>query len=174
VDWNGGATIEAHRAGGAVAATAQAVRGWAFTFIDNVGATTVDEDYAVLVTDQRLGDRFGWMGVRTYDSGWDDEDYWWNIGYAGDIAGHLVPIWQRNMKLDEDEWDYGSGRAMTTAADAMPGQSGSPMFGFWSDGPYVVAVMSAVGNIFLSGTENWCAGGSDLTRLLINARNSDP
>lgn len=37
----------------------------------------------VLVTDQRVGDRFGWLGVRTYDSGWDDESYWTNIGYAG-------------------------------------------------------------------------------------------
>ena len=41
---------------------------------------------------------------------------------------------------------------MTTAADVMPGQSGSPMFGFWSDGPYVVAVASGVGNIFSPAT----------------------
>jgi hypothetical protein len=164
-----------HRAGGTVAATAKTVRRWTFTKITGQpGADTVDEDYAVLVTDQRLGDRFGWMGVRTYDSGWDDEDLWWNIGYAGDVANHLFPVWQRNMKLDEDEFDYGSGRAMTTAADLMPGQSGSPMFGFWSNGPYVVAVASAVGNIFLSGTENWCAGGSDLPSLVNHARSSDP
>lgn len=174
VNWNGSATIEVHRAGGTVAATAQAVKGWAFTFIGDVGATTVDEDYAVLVIDQRLGDRFGWMGVRTYDSGWDDEDYWCSIGYPSDVANSFFPVWQRDKELDEDEWDYGSGRAMTTAADLMPGQSGSPMFGFWSDGPYVVAVVSAVGNVFLSGTENWCAGGSDLTRLVNHARNSDP
>lgn len=48
------------------------------------------------------------------------------------------------------------------------------MFGFWSDEPYVVAVASGVGNIFLSGDDNWCAGGSNLPRLVNEARNSDP
>jgi hypothetical protein len=48
------------------------------------------------------------------------------------------------------------------------------MFGFWSDGPYVVAVMSAIGNIFASGDENWCSGGSDLTRFVNRARSGDP
>ncbi len=64
--------------------------------------------------------------------------------------------------------------ALTTSADVMKGQSGGPMFGFWTDGPYVVAVVSAVGQIYLSGEENWCAGGSYLTRLARHARDSDP
>lgn len=174
VHWGGPSeTIEVHRFGGTVQATARVTRRWAFTKLSEMGATTVDEDYAVLVTDQRLGDRFGWMGCRTYDSGWDDENLWWNIGYPDDFGG-LVPIFQRDKKLDEDEWDYGSGRAMTTAADAMKGQSGGPMFGFWADGPYVVAVVSAEGVIFASGLENWCSGGNDLTRLVNHARATDP
>lgn len=174
VDWNGGATIEVHRAGGTVAATANAVAAWAFTQVIDNDYTTLDEDYAVIVTDQRLGDRFGWMGTRTYDSAWDDEDYWYSIGYPGDIAGNLFPVWQNEQNLDEDEWDYGSARAMTTSADVIEGQSGSPMFGFWSDGPYVVAVVAAYGNVFASGTENWCSGGNDLTRLVNHARSDDP
>ncbi|MFE3442338.1 hypothetical protein ACFXNW_04850 [Nocardia sp. NPDC059180] len=71
--------------------------------------STIDEDYAVLVTDQRLGDRFGTLGVRTYNSSWDDENVWWNIGYAGDIpagATATFPYFQRDKKMDEDEWDY--------------------------------------------------------------------
>jgi len=73
--------------------------------------------------------------------------------------------------MDEDEWDYGSGRAMTTSADIMPGQSGSPMFGYWDDEvPDVVAVVSAHGSVWASGTENWCAGGTDLGRLVRQAR----
>ncbi|ACA15818.1 hypothetical protein M446_1300 [Methylobacterium sp. 4-46] len=176
VNWGGTAeTIEVHRAGATAAATARTVRRWTFTKITgDPGASTVDEDYAVLVVDQRLGDRFGWMGVRTYDSAWDEEDWWWNIGYPDDVSAGLFPIYQRNKKLDEDAWDYGSGRAMTTAADLMPGQSGGPMFGFWSDGPFVVAVVSAVGNVFLTGTENYCSGGSDLTSLVSQARSGDP
>jgi len=112
----------------------------------------------VIATDQRLGDRFGWMGTRTYDSAWDGEDYWRSIGYPGDMpegAGGLFPVHQRDQNLDEDEWDYGSARAMTTSADVMEGQSGSPIFGFWPDDivPYVVAVVAAHGSVYASGTE---------------------
>ena len=119
IDWvNATATVEVNRFRTRVSATAQAIAVWSFTEITgDPGATTVDEDYAVIVTNQRLGDRFGWMGVRTYDSGWDDEDLWRNVGYPGDVASGMEPIYQRDKRLDEDEWDYGSGRAMTTAAD---------------------------------------------------------
>jgi V8-like Glu-specific endopeptidase len=175
IDWNSGvASIEVHRAGGTVQATARAISTWTFTRVTNNDSTTLDEDYAVIVTDQRLGDRFGWMGTRTYDSAWDDEDYWWSIGYPGDIAGSLSPVWQNQQSLDEDEWDYGSARAMTTSADLMPGQSGSPIFGFWADVPYVVAVMAAQGSVYASGIENWCSGGNLLTRLVNHARSNDP
>jgi V8-like Glu-specific endopeptidase len=174
IDWNSGkASIEVHRAGGTAQATARAERTWSFTQVADNDSTTLDEDYAVIVTDQRLGDRFGWMGTRTYESRWDDEDYWHSVGYPSDIAGSLFPVHQRDQNLDEDEWDYGSARAMTTSADVMPGQSGSPIFGFWSDGPYVVAVVAAIGSVYASGTENWCSGGSLLTRLVNEARSND-
>ena len=76
--------------------------------------------------------------------------------------------------LDEDEWDVGSARAMTTSADVMRGQSGSPVFALWPDGSYVVAVVSAEGTVWASGLENWCSGGSDLPRLVHLARTEDP
>ncbi len=175
VDWNrnGAGTVEVHRAGPSLSAISPITRAWYFTKITppDVGWSEVDEDYAVLTTADRLGDRFGWLGVRTYDSGWDDEPYWRSIGYA---AGGLFPVYQRDRELDEDEFDYGSARSMTTTADTVPGQSGSPLFAFWDDGPYVVAVVSAQGTYFLSGEENWCAGGNDMTRLVNHARANDP
>jgi V8-like Glu-specific endopeptidase len=177
IDWNNAtATVEVNRFRTRVSATSQAIGVWCVTKITgDPGASTVDEDYAVIVLDQRIGDRFGWMGVRTYNSDWDDDDVWRNIGYPGDIASGLEPTYQRDKELDEDEWDYGSGRAMTTAADLKGGQSGGPMFAFWDDGlPYVVAVVSAEGNIFASGMENWCSGGSDLTALVLQARAGHP
>lgn len=56
------------------------------------------------------------------------------------------------------------------------GQSGSPMFGFWPNDPvaYAVAVISAIGHVFASGLETWCAGGSDRTRLVNQARTESP
>ncbi|MFD0204939.1 trypsin-like serine peptidase, partial [Saccharothrix carnea] len=132
-----------------------------------------DEDYAVLVTEQRIGDAFGFLGTREYDSGWDDDHLWSTMGYATDVpqgAGQgLIPTFQQRVALDEDEFDLGSGRAMTTTADAMKRQSGSPMFGTWGDQTQVVAVISATGEVFLSGTENWCSGGTDLNRLVRKA-----
>jgi V8-like Glu-specific endopeptidase len=181
VDWNtnGAGTVEVHRAGPAVSAISAITRVWAFTKLSppDIGWSEVDEDYAVLVTADRIGDRFGTFGVRTYDSGWDDDAFWWNIGYPRDApVGNpgMFPIFQQDKALDEDEWDFGGGRAMTTTADTAKGQSGSPLFGFWDGKPYVVAVVSAQGTYFLSGDENWCSGGNDMTRLVNHAIANDP
>jgi len=76
IDWNSGvASIEVHRAGGMVLATARAETTLSFSRVIDNDSTSLDEDYAVIVCDQRLGDRFGWMGTRTYNSAWDGEDY---------------------------------------------------------------------------------------------------
>jgi V8-like Glu-specific endopeptidase len=172
VDWsrNGAGTVEVHRAGGFVRATTAITRVWFFTKVTGtVDYFENDEDYAVLVTGQRIGDSFGWLGTRTYNSSWDGEPYWWNIGYPGDIGGGNTPTFQRNKELDEDAWDWGGGRSMTTNADTFFGNSGGPMFGFWDAGPYVVAVVSSQ-----SSSENWCSGGDDMTRLVRHARTVDP
>src|ERR671930_337576 len=87
--------LQVHRNGATAAATAFDTIAYAFTQITgpDVGYTEMDEDYAVLVIDQRLGDRFGWMGTKTYDSSWDDEDWWRTIGYPGDVGGGTVPTY---------------------------------------------------------------------------------
>lgn len=167
-------TIDVHLHGNNSRTRTFATFAMAFTQIGDPGPTTLDEDYAVLVTEQRIGDAFGFLGTRLYDSGWDDEHLWATMGYARDIGNGVIPTFQLRAALDEDEFDLGSGRAMTTSADAMPRQSGSPMFGVWGDQVLVVAVISATGEVFLSGTENWCSGGSDLNRLVRKARADFP
>ena len=177
VDWSTSAAerIDVHLTGTVAAATAFDTVAYAFTQISgDPTVTTLDEDYACLVLDQRLGDVWGWLGTKTYDSAWDGDNVWTSIGYPTDIASGLHPIFISNKSMDEDEWDYGSGRAMTTAADMQKGQSGSPMFAWWDGIPYAVAVMSAYGNVWASGDENWCSGGSDLSRIVRQARNENP
>ena len=177
VDWSTSAaeTIEVHRSGTSVRATTFDTAAIAFTQIQgSPSGSQLDEDYAVLVLNDRLGDAFGYFGSKLYDSGWDDDHLWTTIGYPTDIGSGLLPTYQLPVALDEDEFDLGSGRAMTTTADACPGQSGGPMFGMWDGVAYVVAVVSAVGTVWFSGVENWCAGGSDLNRLIREARQSDP
>src|SRR5215211_90346 len=86
----------------------------AFTHISgDPTSSTVDEDYAVLVTNERLGERFGALGVKTYDSAWDGDDVWTTMGYPGDPPrfNSTQPTFQKQKALDEDAWDLGSGRA---------------------------------------------------------------
>lgn len=107
VDWsrNGAGTVDVHRVGGSVAATTPIIQVWFFTRVTgSVGWSEVDEDYAVLITADRIGDRFGWLGTRTYDSGWDGDRYWHSVGYPGDIASGNSPVWQNRKWLDEDAW----------------------------------------------------------------------
>lgn len=174
VQWNTNVAerIEVHFAGNSALATAFTEVAYAYTQINgDPTSSTVDEDYAVIVLNQRLGDRFGFFGTKLYDSSWDDDAVWDTIGYAVDVAQSNFPTFQLNVSLDEDELDLGSGRAMTTSADAMPIQSGSPMFGRWTGDPvgYAVAVMSAEG-----GGHNWCSGGSDLNGIVRHARTQNP
>ena len=172
VDWsrNGAGSVEVHRSGGTVRATTAIIDVWFYTKVTGqVDWYENDEDYAVLITSSRIGDRFGWLGTRTYDSGWDGEPYWYSIGYPGDIGSGNSPVWQRRKWLDQDFWDFGDATSMETDADLIPGQSGSPMFAWWDDGPYVVAVWSNY-----TSDENWCSGGGDMTRLVTHARTQDP
>jgi len=139
----------------------------------NYSSTNLDDDYAVIVLDQRLGDRFGWFGARTYSDSWDDEILpWRNIGYPQDFSwtGELA-TYQRDFALDETDFDSDAGgRALLSDTfDNWPGQSGGPVFGFWSDGPYVVGVTSGE-----SSSNNFIAGGSRLTGLVRRARQENP
>lgn len=162
--------IEVHRAGNVSQAVAFDTVAIAFTQIegDSAPSDVLDEDYAVLVTNERLGDRFGWLGSREYNASWDGGRYWDTMGY---VLNSTFPLFQLGQWLDEDELDLGSGRAMTTSADLLSGQSGSPMFGQWSGNLYVVAVMSSDDP---PESENWCAGGSDLPRLVRFALDNHP
>ncbi|WP_189028592.1 trypsin-like serine peptidase [Nocardia rhizosphaerihabitans] len=186
VDWSGGwEKIEVHLFGATARDLSYATRAIAYTDITGtVTSTTVDEDYACLVLDKPLGEAFGWLGVREYDSDWDDDDVWSSIGYPGDVGGGVHPTFIGNKSMDEDEWDFGSGRAMNTNADVMKGQSGSPMFGWWDydDGtgarpwPFATAVISSESFGFYPPTFriNWCSGGADIVRLVRYAKRNYP
>src|SRR5262245_13521551 len=70
---------------------------------------------------------------------------------------------------DEDDFDLGGGRMLITkTGDFVKGMSGSPVFGFWPGGPFVVGVVSAGGSGL--GNFNAIAGGANLPRLVAKAR----
>jgi V8-like Glu-specific endopeptidase len=170
IDWKkpGTGKIEVHRALLTKRAVTPIIAAWTIAKLTSaVGWTEVDEDFTVLVTKERIGDQFGWFGVRTYDSSWDDDDVWINIGYPGSILNGLMPTVQKARWLNEHDFDYGPARAMSTNADLSRGNSGGPMFRFWPKGPYVVAVVSGEDE---KGTVNYCAGGGAMTSLVRHAQ----
>jgi len=84
---------------------------------------------------------------------------------SGEIAA-----WQTDFKLNELDSASGATRLIrSNTFDNWPGQSGSPIFGFWSDGPYAVGVVSGQSPSF-----NWIAGGSMLPTLVRQAWNEHP
>jgi hypothetical protein len=75
--------------------------------------------------------------------------------------------YQRDFLLNELGADLGSARLIRSDTfDNWPGQSGSPIFGFWSDGPYAVGVVSGEGDDY-----NYISGGSLLASIVRRARN---
>jgi V8-like Glu-specific endopeptidase len=144
-----------------------------FVQIDNVDYNDADDDYAVIVLANRLGDSFGWFGAREYNSDWDNETAnWVNIAYAPDLS-RSTPAYQTGFFLDEDDFDLGGGRMLITkTGDFVPGMSGSPVFGLWPEGPLVVGVVSA--ETAGLGNFNAIAGGSNLPRLVNQARADFP
>jgi hypothetical protein len=72
--------------------------------------------------------------------------------------------------LNELGADFGSARLIRSDTfDNWTGQSGSPVFGFWADGPYAVGVVSGQ-----SASYNYISGGSLLPSLVVRARNENP
>lgn len=175
VDWTPGwMTVDVMYTNGTKLASANGIYAYAESRVGQgqIPDDESDEDYAVIVLDQPLGARFGWLGSRTYDSGWDDEtSAWHSIGYPQDWSGNgEIAAWQSNFMLNELGADYGSARLIRSETfDNWPGQSGSPIFGFWDDGPYVVGVVSGQGSDY-----NYISGGSLLTSMIGRARSEQP
>jgi V8-like Glu-specific endopeptidase len=148
------------------------------------GEYDVAEDYVVCVMDRRIGDELGWLGTKTYDDGWDGGAFWVHVGYPDDIGGAQEPVFEGGFSI-ANSWspgffETGSGLDMETFTSLTHGDSGGPIFGFWSDGPYVVGVVSGEGTLDpvvtdpFSRTGNWVAGGHEMPDLVNQARSEHP
>lgn len=173
IDWRANSDSISIVQGGISLASAFSTDILSYEEIDDVTYNNADDDYAVIMLDTRLGDRFGALGAKEYDSAWDNETAnWCNIAYAPDISSDNA-VFQTGFFLDEDDFDLGAGRMLITkTGDFVKGMSGSPVFGFWREGPFVVGVTSAGGSGL--GDFNAIAGGSNLPRLISKARADFP
>jgi len=116
-------------------------RGW------NTNNTVTAHDIAVLRLYDPIGSWLGWMGTKTYDSGWNGGAYWNLAGYPAAIAGGERPSNQSGIPVLDDDND-GDAKELEHHGDATGGDSGGPFFGFWNDGPYAVGVTSGGERIY--------------------------
>lgn len=157
------------------------------------GEYDVAEDYVVCVLRDRLGDELSWLGTTTYADNWDGGSYWSHVGYPDDVGGGTRPAWELWFSI-ANSWppgffESGAGLDIETFASLDHGDSGGPIFGWWSDGgphggapagPYIVAVVSSEGTMdpvvtdLQPRTGNWLAGGSELPNLVNQARQDYP
>jgi V8-like Glu-specific endopeptidase len=135
--WNGSPI-----AGSGAVSYASDYRGW------DTDETVAGNDYAVLRLYDPIGSWLGWMGTKSYDSGWNGGNYWTLAGYPAAIAGGERPSDQSGIPvLDTDGADDNSVE-IEHHGDATGGDSGGPFFGFWNDGPYAVGVTSGGERIY--------------------------
>jgi V8-like Glu-specific endopeptidase len=129
-----------------------------------------EEDYVVLVLDQRLGDLCGWMGTRGYDSGWNGQATWDHIGYPGDLGGGTRPCYQSSIAIDSTIGSS-SDEYLAHKADIWPGQSGGPFFAWFDNEPWprVVGVQSGQ-----NPSTNSAGGGSFVGNLVSQALTDFP
>ncbi|HZW40793.1 MAG TPA: trypsin-like peptidase domain-containing protein [Agromyces sp.] len=134
-------------------------------------------DMAVLRLYTPLGVNYGYFGTKDYSSSWQGGNYWTLAGYPGAIAGANRPSRQMWWPVLDDDGS-GSAEEVEYEADSSPGNSGGPVFGFWSGQPYAIATHSGGSKTtFLWWTledTNVGAGGGALNSLVAWARSNWP
>jgi V8-like Glu-specific endopeptidase len=128
------------------------------------------DDMAVMQLHQPLGNWLGYFGYKTYNDDWEGGPYWTLAGYPGMIAGGQRPSVQAGFPITDDDSD-GAGVELEYKADASPGNSGGPVFGWWNSKPYVIGTHSGGEDNFGEDKQNVAAGGSALSSLIKWARN---
>jgi len=128
----------------------------------------IANDYVVVVLDREIGRSTGWMGWRTYWTGWNGGSYWLTAGYPGDRAGRMVG--QHGCSITgTHSFSGGAAMALYSYCDTYFGQSGSSIYSYFNGMPAMVGVVSAE-----NPSTNFFAGGSRLSYLISSMRNDYP
>jgi V8-like Glu-specific endopeptidase len=104
------------------------------------------EDWAVMILDQRIGDKYGYFGVKQFDGTKVGRPNFWhegklrsgfsssgsltvNKGYPNDLGGTERPYVQQGITgKNFTECNSGVTGPISTDADTFPGQSGGPLW----------------------------------------------
>ncbi len=150
----------------------------------DVNGNVTGYDWAVCRLYEPLGSYLGYFGYNGYSSSWEDEPYWSIMGYPSAIAGAQRPSFQGSVTSDDTDGDSHGGLEIETKADLTPGNSGGPMFGWWSGDPRVIGVVSGQEEEWHPGFWPWewgnldktnvIAGGSGFTNMMAWGRSNWP
>lgn len=150
----------------------------------DVNGNVTGYDWAVCRLYEPLGSWLGYFGYNGYNSAWEDDPYWSIIGYPGAIAGAQRPSFQGSVSSFDTDGDSAGGLEIETRADLTPGNSGGPMFGWWSGDPRLIGVVSGQEEDWSPGFWPWewadvergnvIAGGSGFTNLMAWGRSNWP
>jgi len=126
-----------------------------------------------------LGNSLGYFGAKTFYDGWEGGNYWTLAGYPAAVAGANRPSRQMWWPILDDDTD-GNADELEFEADSSPGDSGGPVFGFWSGEAWPSVVGTDSGGVketFLWWTTedtNVAAGGGAMVNLISWARTNWP
>jgi protease YdgD len=95
-------------------------------------------DWAILVLNEPIGNKFGWLGTKSWSDSWLNKNVWKNVAYPN--AGELnkfgeYPLFQQGCAVRENRGDY-----LFHDCDSNQGASGSAIFGEWTGNNSVVAL----------------------------------
>lgn len=145
----------------------------------NTGGTGYD--WAILRLYEPLGSSLGYFGYNSYSSDWNDQPFWSNIGYPGDIDNAEEPAFQQGFTINDTDGDSNGGEELETEnCDLNHGNSGGPMFAWWNNGtdPRIVGVVSSEETEykfpFSSRNDNVFASGDGFVNLCAWGRTNWP
>ena len=148
---------------------------------DGLSNTETAFDYVVLVLDRNMGDLTGYPGYRTYNSSWNNGNYWQQLGYPSDLSGGQRPAFFGGGAITSVESHNTAGQqglVLGHFMDTVGGHSGGPYWGWWDDEPWprVVGDDSTSPSTPGTGTagDNEAGGGPALSALISWARTNYP
>lgn len=122
-------------------------------------------DFAVVLLDQPIGHRVGWLGTTVYKDSLIDSQHVDTIGYPDDYFGQPI-IEEAGLIKDALPFDEESVHMIESDLDTMPGQSGGPMYFRGVDGGYRVVAVCAANDGGDEDPWNYWAGGKKLVELV--------
>lgn len=105
-------------------------------FISNPGP---DHDWGIILLDTDIGSKTGWMGIRWQSASYNNLQVW-NTGYPtivdGESAGKKMYVGTGAVRDCTENQFQGTW-------DASRGNSGGPVFGYYSDGDTVIGIFTS-------------------------------